>query len=81
MEITSTKPKSYNVTITLTESEVEILSRAREIIYEIEAEFIQHENEICKFPDITPKDLADVTYFLSTLIAFNKISIKVINSD
>lgn len=81
MKITSTKPESYKVTITLDESEIDILSRACEIIYDIEAEFTQYENEVCKFPDITPEDLADVKYFLSTLIAVDKISITIINSD
>ena len=81
MKIASTKPESYKVTITLDESEVEILSRACEIIYDIEAQFTQFENEVCKFPDITPDDLADVKYFLGTLIAVDKIYITVISSD
>ena len=81
MKITNTKPKSYKVTITLDESEVEILSKTYDILFNIEAQFTQFENEVCKFPDITPDDLADVNYFLSTLIAADKISITVINSD
>lgn len=81
MKITSTKPKSYDVIIELTESEVEILSKAYDIIYDIEEEFTKYENEICKFSDVTPEDLADVNYFLSTLIAADKISITVVNLD
>lgn len=81
MEITSTKQKTYNVIITLTKSEVEILSKAYDIIYNIEEEFTKYEDKVCKFPDITLEDLVDVNYFLSILIPDGKISITVIDSD
>lgn len=81
MKITSTKPESYRVIIKLDEAETKILSKAYDILRDIEGEIAKYQNDFSDFSSVTIGDLENALDCLRALIIRDRIIITVINSD
>ena len=81
MEIASTKLKSYRVTIKLDEAETKILSKAYDILHDVEGAITKYQNDISDFSSVTIGDLENGLDCLRALIIRDRIIITIINSD